>query len=243
MAGFRRAVELEPAYFEAHYNLAGTLVALHRLDEAEQAYRRAIALKPNECDAHNNLGTLLELEGRVDEAMACYERALALDPDSPGVHRNRALLRLLLGDYAGGWPEYEWRWQMPGNPRPPCPQPPWQGEPRAGGTILLIAEQGLGDTIQFVRFAPQVKRRSQARVMLLCPRAWHALLSTAEGIDHLAAEDDPLEAFDCYASLLSLPAILGTLVETIPAFDHYLEAEPARSKPGTGGWPPTAAAR
>ena len=228
LAGFRRAIELAPEYAEAHYNLAGALVALHRLDEAEKSYRRAIELRPSDCDIHNNLGTLLELQGRVDEAMACYERALQIDPNSPGVHRNRAMLRLLLGDYEQGWPEYEWRWQMPGNPRPPCPQPPWLGEPLDGGTILLISEQGLGDTIQFVRFAPLVKQRSRARVVLLCPRAWHALLSTAPGLDALAAEDDKQEPFDRYAPLLSLPANLGTRIETIPTFDHYLSAEPAR---------------
>lgn len=225
---FERSIALKPDFADSYYNLGNALTRLRRLDDAERQYRRAIELQPGDCETHNNLGTLVELQGRLDEAMACYDTALQSRDDSPEAHRNRALLKLLLGNYTEGWAEYEWRWRMPGTSRPPCPQPQWTGQRLDGGTILLIMEQGLGDTIQFVRYAPLVKQRSAARVMLLCSRSWHALLRTAPQIDHLVAPEDNQRPFDCYVPLLSLPMILGTTVESIPRPVPYLAAEPER---------------
>ena len=228
VASLERSIQLDPQYADAHYNLANALTMLGRLDEAERAYRRAIELAPRQCDAHNNLGTLLETQGRLNEAMACYEAALHADGDSAEAHRNRALLRLLCGDYAQGWPEYEWRWRTSGHARPSYSQPQWEGQRVEGRAILLIAEQGLGDTVQLVRYAPLVQEKSGARVVLTCPRPWHALLQTAPGIDRLVATDDVPGAFDYYVPLLSLPMIFKTTLETIPARIPYLAAESQR---------------
>jgi Flp pilus assembly protein TadD len=227
VASFERALDQKPAYADAHYNLANTLVKLHRLDQAERAYRRAIQLAPLDCEAHNNLGTLLQLQGRLDEAMACYHTAVGARAESAEAHRNRALLRLLLGDFAEGWPEYEWRWRMPGVKLPSAQQPRWEGQPLAGKTVLLVAEQGIGDTIQFIRYAALVKGAG-ARVAVDCPPTLHALFRQTPGIDRLVAGDAGAEAADYQIPLLSLPVVVGTNLDTIPAAIPYVFAEPER---------------
>ncbi len=227
-ASFQQALALRPDYADAHYNLANTWSQLRRLDAAESEFRRANELAPRDWEAPNNLGSLVQVQGRFSEAMALFERALTCAPDAAEAHRNRALLRLLLGDFAAGWADYEWRWQMPQFRRPALAQPCWEGQPLPGRTILVWGEQGLGDMIQFVRFAPLVAERSGARVLVQCRPALHALLRTAPGIDRLVGDDLSQETFDYYVPLLSVPAILGTTIETIPAGVPYLFAEPKR---------------
>jgi Flp pilus assembly protein TadD len=227
VSSFRVAIELAPGYADAHYNLANALVMLRRLDEAETEYRRAVKLAPGDGDVHNNLGTLLRLTGRLAEAAQCYETALACRADFAEAHRNRASLRLLLGEFDQGWPEYEWRWRMDDAPRPRLSRPRWQGETLAGRTILLWSEQGLGDTIQFIRYAPLLQRMG-ARVLIDCPVSLRTLLASAPGIDAIVAGDAEQEAFDYYIPLLSLPAACHTTMATIPAEVPYLHAEPDR---------------
>jgi Flp pilus assembly protein TadD len=226
-ASFERALDQKPAYADAHYNLANTLVKLHRLDQADREYRRAIRLAPLDCEAHNNLGTLLQLQGRLDEAMACYNAALNRPGESAEAHRNRALLRLLLGNFAEGWPEYEWRWRMPGVKLPSARQSRWEGQPLADKTVLLLAEQGIGDTIQFIRYAALVKGVG-ARVVVDCPPMLHALFRHTPGIDRLVAGDTGPETADYQVPLLSLPGAFGTRLDTIPAAIPYVFAEPER---------------
>ncbi len=227
VASFERAIAQNPSYADAHYNLANTLVNLHRLDLAEREYRRAIQLAPFDYEAPNNLGTLLQLQGRLDEAMACYDAALGARGESAEAHRNRALLRLLLGNFAEGWPEYEWRWRMPGVKLPDTRQPRWEGQPLAGKTVLLTAEQGIGDTIQFIRYAALVKAAG-ARVVVDCPGALHALLQRTPLIDRLVTAEPAPDTADYCIPLLSLPAQFGTTLETIPATIPYVFAEPDR---------------
>jgi Flp pilus assembly protein TadD len=226
-SSFRDAIARRPAYADAHYNLANTLVMLHRLDEAESEFRLALELAPGDFEVPNNLGTLLRLRGRLDEAAACFERALALRPSSAEAHRNRASLRLLLGDFAQGWPEYEWRWRMSDSHAPNFSQPRWQGQPLEGRTILLWSEQGLGDTIHFIRYAALLRARG-ARVLVDCPTSLRALLSAVVGIDRFVSLTALDEKVDYQIPLLSLPAAFGTLLETIPAASPYLRAEPER---------------
>ena len=227
VASFERAVQLRPTYADAHYNLANTLAPLHRLEEAESAYRRALQLAPSDGATHNNLGALLQLQGKFSDAMACYEAALHDRTDFAEAHRNLALLRLLLGDFAQGWPEYEWRWKIPGVSRTHDALPRWEGKSLAGRTVLLGCEQGLGDTVQFVRYAPLLQQAG-ARVVLECPPHLHALLTTAPGIDQLVVPGAVSEAIDDRLPLLSLPAFFGTTLATIPAPVPYLFAEPER---------------
>jgi hypothetical protein len=219
-------VRLNPQFAAAHNNLGIACWRDGRLELARACYEEAMRLRPDFAEAVNNLGNTLRDLGNLDEAQALFVRALALKPDYVDAHWNRALLWLLRGDFARGWPEYEWRWRLPSLPERPFPQPRWDGGPLQGKTILLHAEQGLGDTFQFVRFARLVKQRG-AKVVLVCQPALVRLLAGSPGVDHLAAQGSPLPAFDCHAPLLSLPGIFGTDLNSIPADGPYLRADPA----------------
>src|SRR5207302_4380262 len=135
-----------------------------------------------------------------------------LRPDYAAAHMGRALMLLALGKFEEGWPEYEWRWKCKEFSTPPYQQPLWDGSPLDGRTILLHAEQGLGDTLQFIRYAPLVKERG-GRVVVACQAALVPLLANCPGMDRLIA-DGPLPPFDVHAPLLSLPGIFGTSLAT-----------------------------
>ena len=221
----RRALELKPDFVEAHYNLGDALRAQGKLDEAVVCYRRALELKPDMVEAHNNLGNALMAAGKLDEAIACYRRALELEPDYAEAHSNRSLASLLMGNFEDGWPEYDWRWKANNFVQPVFSQPLWDGRPLEGRSILLYAEQGLGDTLHFVRYAAQVKQRGGS-VVVQCPRPLLSLLRSCAGIDQLVAEGDELPPFDVQAPLLSLPGVFHTTLENLPATIPYLYAEP-----------------
>jgi tetratricopeptide (TPR) repeat protein len=222
----RRAVELKPDFAEAYNNLGVVLNDQEKLDEAVACCRRAVELKPDDSEALNNLGNGLKDQGRLDEAVACYRRALELRPNYAGAHANLGLAWLLTGDWQRGWPEYEWRWRTKQLQPRPFAQPLWDGSSPAGKTILLYAEQGLGDTLQFVRYAPLVKSLG-AMVIVECQRPLRPLLASCAGVDRLVAHGDELPAFDTHAPLLSLPGILRTALDSVPAAVPYLAAMPA----------------
>jgi tetratricopeptide (TPR) repeat protein len=222
----RRVLELKPDSAAAHNNLGGVLKDQGKLDEAVACYRRALELEPDFAQAHNNLGAVFHDQGKFDEALACYGRALELKPDYANAHHNRSLVRLLVGDFQHGWPEYEWRWRTKGYGPLPFRQPLWDGRPLQGGSILLFAEQGLGDVIQFARYAALLKA-SGARVIVGCQEPLLRLLARCCGIDALVGPGDDLPAIDVCASLLSLPGIFHTSLETIPADIPYLSADRA----------------
>jgi tetratricopeptide (TPR) repeat protein len=223
----QQAVRLRPQAVEGHNNLGLAYTALGRFVEAEACFQEALRLDPSYVEAHNNLGSVYKEQGRLEEALACYQLALWLDPQSASTHYNRSLALLQSGDYAEGWKEYEWRWKRKQAPRRTFRQPRWDGSPLEGRTVLLWCEQGLGDAIQFVRYAPLVKARG-ARVVLECPGFMAPLFSTLAGVDALVAEGAALPEFDVQAPLLSLPGLLGTTLETVPADAPYLHAEPGR---------------
>ncbi len=228
LESYARALALDPNLAEAHFNQAVIYQSLKQNAEAEASYRRAIRARPGYIAALSNLGTVCKSLGRLDEAMDCYDQALAIDDRLADPHRNRALLRLLRGNYAEGWPEYEWRRSVPGMRRTEFAQPQWKGQPIPGQTLLLFAEQGLGDTLQFVRYAAMVKEQSAARVLFQCPQRLHALLSTVAGIDQLLA--GPVsQPFDCALPLLSAPAVFGATLSNIPADVPYLSADAERA--------------
>jgi tetratricopeptide (TPR) repeat protein len=225
VACYRRALELKPDLAEALANLGVAVRDQGNLDEAIACQRRALELKPDFAVAHANLGIVLVDQGRLAEAMACYRRALELKPDLPEARLNRALDWLLSGDFQHGWPEYEWRWRTKGHPRLSFRQPFWDGRPLEGKTILLHAEQGLGDTIQFVRYAAWVKDRGP-KVIVTCQEPLVRLLASCRGIDELIGWGNDLPPFDFHAPLLSLPGIFQTSLETVPAEVPYLFAAP-----------------
>jgi tetratricopeptide (TPR) repeat protein len=207
--------------------MGATLARLRRFEDAEALHRRAIALKPDFADAHYNLGVALQDQGRIEEGLASYEKAIALKPDFVDAHWNHAYLLLALGRYAEGWREHEWRWRRKEQPPRSYPQPLWRGEPLDGRTILLHAEQGMGDTVQFMRYVPLVATRG-GRVLLQVPGPLFALAKAAFGDRvQVLADGDVLPAFDLHSPLLSLPLAFGTTLETIPAQVPYATADAA----------------
>jgi tetratricopeptide (TPR) repeat protein len=224
---YRMALRLRPDYPDALNNLGNTLRHLDRLDEAVDCYHGALRLRADFAGAHNNLGIAVGELGRFEEAEACYCEALRLRPDYHEARFHLAHLWLQRGDFARGWPEYEWRWHTEGFVRPTFQQPHWDGSDLAGRTILLQAEQGLGDMIQFIRYAPLVKQRG-GRVVVQCPPPLREVFQTCRGIDELVPQGTTLPAFDVYAPLLSLPGLMDTTVDNVPADIPYLAAHPQK---------------
>ena len=222
---YRRAIQLQPEFPIAFNNLGNTLRMQRKLDEAVASFDHALRLKPDYLNAIKNKGTAFVWEGRLDDAMACYDRALELAPQDAETHKNRGVILLLLARFDEGWPEYAWRWKTEDLSRPQYPQPLWDGSPLDGKTILLTPEQGLGDTVHFVRYADVLKQKYDCRVVMLCPPPLLRLLASCTGIDVLAPQDQPLPEFDCFAPLLDLPGILGDNVDTFPREIPYLAAD------------------
>ena len=220
----RQALRLRPDFAEAHGALAMALSQQGDLDGALASCQEALRLRPNLASAHLSMGFILSELGRRDEALACCDRALALEPDMPDAHKNRSLVWLLEGKLTEGWAEYEWRWKCPELPERPFPQPLWDGSPLDGRRILLHAEQGLGDSLHFVRYAPLVHERG-GRVIVVCQRPLVSLLARCRGVEQVVAQGDPLPPFDTHAPLLGLPRIFGTTLDNIPAEVPYLQAD------------------
>ncbi len=228
-AHFREALRLRPDLAEPHAGLSLVLLQLGDLAGCQASCREALRLRSGAGSSQLNLTLSIVslLEGRQEESLAYCEAALEQEPDSPEAHKNRAIVWLLQGRYREGWPEYEWRWKCPELPERPFKQPLWDGGPLDGRTIMLHAEQGLGDTIQFVRYVRRVRQRG-GRVLVVCQKTLLPLLSQCEDIAQLAAQGDPLPPFDVHAPLLSLPGIFGDTLETIPAEVPYLRPDPRR---------------
>jgi len=210
---------------EAHA-LNGLGAALARSGDhagAVAALRQALAVKPGFPEAELNLGRLLRAEGRLGEATALFSAALAARPEFAEAQWNRALVRLLAGDLPGAWPDFEARWALPGVVPPAIPRPRWAGEPLAGRTILLTPEQGLGDTIQFARYAPVLAGQG-ARVLLGVQSPLKGLLTGLA--DAVIAEGEVLPPFDCHLPLLSVPGVLRNGLGDLPCAVPYLQASP-----------------
>jgi tetratricopeptide (TPR) repeat protein len=226
---YGQAIAARPDFAEAHYNLGLLLQRRRRLDEAEHAYRHALELRPQLFLAHNNLGAALRDQRRPREALAAFDAALRLRPDYADAHLNQAMCRLQLGDFTEGWVQYEWRWRTPqaASEEPHrFSQPPWLGrEAVAGKTILLHAEQGFGDTLQFCRYAPAVAALG-ARVILEVQPGLERLLRRLDGVAEVVSRGAPLPPFDLRTPLMSLPLALGARVEDADACVPYLTADP-----------------
>ena len=224
-ASCREALRLKPDYSTAFNNLGVALVAQGRLQEASATFEEALALMPNDAVTHSNLSAALVRQGKYTEAEANSKQALSLNPNYAEAHKNQGIVWLLLGDFERGWPEYEWRWQCPGSKMPGYSASLWQGEPLDGKTILLHHEQGLGDTIQFVRYATILKQHGAGQVVVKTQKPLMKLLAACPGIDELVCDDAKLPAFDVHVPMLSVPGILETTFESIPAKVPYLHAE------------------
>jgi tetratricopeptide (TPR) repeat protein len=230
----QQAERLKPDHAEALNNLGLALADQGQFEEAIAAYDRSLRVNPHYAEAHTNLGSAYKEQGRLEEAIACYDYALWLQPDAASTHWNRSLARLQQGDYERGWAEYEWRWRRKRARRRPFSQPAWDGAPLEGRTMLLYMEQGLGDMIHFIRYAPLVKERGGS-VVVECPDILLRLFAGMAGIDQLVAEGSELPPFDVHAPLMSLPCLLGTRLDTVPADVPYL-AVPAELVERWRGW-------
>lgn len=233
LACFERAIALRPTFAEAFNNRAIARRTLHDPAGAFDDFSRAVSLRPDYVEAWSNLGNLASERGDHPQAVAFYRRAIALNPDYPDAHRNLGLCHLLNGHFATGWEENEWRWECRSQRRSKrdFAQPLWRGsEPLRGRTILLHSEQGLGDTIQFCRYAKAVADLG-ARVLLEVEPTLVELLAI-EGVAQVIAKGAPLPGFDLHCPLLTLPLALRTDHATIPSARRYLGSDGQRA----AGW-------
>jgi Flp pilus assembly protein TadD len=226
---FRTAVKLKENYAEAFNNMGNALAMLGKIDEAVAVYRRALELRPDYANASFNLGVALGRVGRYEEACVACRRASELDPSHKVADLSRALFHLIEGEFEQGLPLYEVRWATPdhNSPRRDFAQPMWDGGPLDGKILLIHAEQGFGDSIQFIRYATLAAERG-GQVIVEGPEALLEVFSTVKGIGQLVPQGAALPHFDLHVPMMSLPLAFRTTLETIPQKVPYISADAAR---------------
>jgi len=220
LAAYRDALRHKPELPDLYNNIGLALRQSGRLEEAVVALRQGVKHTPRDAVAQGNLAGVLKELARPAEAEDCYRAALRLHPDDPVLHANIAIVLLLAGKFAEGWQEYEWRFRAGAARVPPCSQPRWNGEGLAGRTLLIRAEQGMGDTIQFCRYVPMAAERGRV-VLEVQPGLRHLMRNTATQIIEVG---DAPPAFDVWCPLLSLPHLFGMQAPAPP----YLAADADR---------------
>ena len=241
-ACYRRAVEVDATHAGAWSNLGVVLREQGRLEESETAFLRSLALDPRAAQAHSNYGVLLRYLGRWDDAETEYRRAIELDPADPSPRLNLSFLLLARGDYAAAWPLHEARWhprrkQSDTVPPKSVAYPCWRGEPLRGRSIAIWPEQGIGDAIQFVRFAAALKDRGASQVTLATRPALGELMETAAGVDRVVTRPSDLGPHDFWCFSMSLPLHLGTTLQSLPGRLPYLAVPPRRRARWAGRLP------
>jgi tetratricopeptide (TPR) repeat protein len=231
-ASFRAALALQPGRAEAWTGLGTALLDQGRHGEAETAFRTALQAKPDLAAAHHGLGHVLYELDRLVESEASCRAAIVSDPEHASAHHNLAHLLLVTGRLDEGWRHFEWRHALPTADRRRFVPPRWQGEPIEGRTLLIHAEQGLGDTLQFCRFVKllaAMSNTSRARLVFEVQPQLRRLMSGFGTVAEIVARGEELPAFDLHCPLMSLPGVLGMELETIPADIPYLTVEPERA--------------
>ena len=227
LASFEKAIDFDPKYAEAYSNSGNVLVHLNRFEEALSNYDKAIELKPEYAQAYSNRGLVLQSLNRINEALESYDKVIHLKPDYAEAYFNKTLALLVSGDLQNGFKGYEYRWEIESIKKNAgeklFTQPLWLGnETLANITILLWSEQGLGDTIQFCRYARLVKGLG-ARVLLEVPENLVSLIDGLEGVDECLSQGSPLPEFDFQCPLMSLPLAFKTQLNSIPSLGPYLK--------------------
>lgn len=222
---YDRAVANKPDYAEAYSNRGNTLTDLDRAAEAVESFQASLRLNPSNAEAYNNLGTAHARLEDLDQAIECYSKAAGLRKDYADAYFNRSVIRLQKGDFANGWAEYEWRWWTNGLKPRTYSAPPWNGESLRGKTILVYTEQGAGDSFQFIRFIPLLKRLG-AEVVLECATDFSRILATCPGVDQIVPPGGLPARFDYHCAMLSLPRLLSASLESIPREVPYLKPDP-----------------
>ena len=221
-----KALELAYENTQAYINRGNSFMRLRRLDEAMVCYDKAIAIDADSSDAYNGRGNVLTRLRRLDEAMVCYDKAIAIDPDNPNPSWTKALLLLLLGHFTEGWSYYEWRFKVESlrNNYYDFQGMAWTGlENICGKRLLIYAEQGFGDVIQFCRYIPMLEKFG-AKVVFQVRTPLVELVSSLNCVMTVVKKDDALPKFDAYCSLMSLPFVFKTTVDNIPSEIPYLRA-------------------
>jgi len=232
---YRRSLELRPDFTAAYDAMIRAMNgdprrSAQQLLSAHQQWQQGHAVDASArlADPLTNLGVTLSASGRFDEALAAFERAAALAPHNPEVHSNLGLALLTHGDFQRGWPEFEWRWKCPAffKAHAHLKQPRWDGAPLNGRTILLHAEQGLGDAIQFVRYLPLIARQHpHAKIILGTSPKLQRLFRCIAGNAQIIVDRQAIPPFDVHCPLMSLPLIFRTTLATVPADVPYLSAD------------------
>ncbi len=228
---YRQILSTIPDQPEATNLLGALAFQVGRLDVSIPLLRRAIEIKPQLPEAHANLGSALLQNGQYDDAIALFRHAISMRREFPMAHHNLGLALLLKGEFDEGWSEYAWRDRAEelGRVHQKFPQPQWRGESLDGKRILLHAEQGVGDTIQLVRFIPEVIARG-GRVILAVQEEVLSLVRQIPGVMQFATRGDPIPEFDVHSPLLNLPGALAITRDTIPSSEKYLSADAALVK-------------
>ena len=230
LQAFEDALAIAPEFADALSSYGVVLEKLGHVEKALEVLNRALALDPTHRHALDSLSAVLVRNGRSRESLDVVLRGLALHPQDPDLHWSRANIELLLGRFDSGWMEYEWRWKA-GNmgkkmSLPEFSQPQWTGQPLEGKSIYVVHEQGFGDHIQFLRYAPLLQGRGAAKVYLQVPKGLQEIVkSSADGFQVLV-DGDLVPHFDYYCPLMSLPRGFGTTLGTVPTHIPYLHGDP-----------------
>lgn len=223
---FQRALALRPGFVEAMNNLGQALFELGRLEEADDILQAALRIQPDMKELHVNLANVRIAQRRHTEALACFARVFELDPESASSHFVCGMVHLVEGDFENGWREYEWRWRT----EKYQPQwnrltvPAWQGQPLDGKTLFVHVEQGIGDTLQFVRYLPLIEKTG-GRIVLEVQPPLSRLMATLPALDSIVVKGEELPNMDFHVPLLNIPGIMGTDLDSIPRQTPYLGAE------------------
>ncbi|MBF0329962.1 MAG: tetratricopeptide repeat protein [Nitrospirae bacterium] len=220
-----KAIELLPTNAELYNNLGVVLFDNGNINESIECYRKAIEIDPNYASAYYNLGNSLRAIKDIEEAIECYKHAITNDNSLSYAHWNLAILLLLTGRFDEGWKEYEWRWELKDYiTNRNFIQPLWDGRDIKGQTILLHAEQGLGDAIQFIRYIPSIAEKG-VRIIIECQKELVSLFSSSENIESITVQGERLPPFDIHCPFLTIPYIFKTTNENIPTKVPYLSAD------------------
>jgi tetratricopeptide (TPR) repeat protein len=229
---FDRVIALSPLSGAGHLERATTLTRMGRYEEAEAAFEETVRLLPNDPLVAGHRGWALQWRGKYDRALGEFDRAIELRPDFAAARVSKAMLTMLLGDLPAGFALYEWRWRMPAWRDSPSKSEPlhplWLGDSDlAGKTILIYQEQGLGDAIQFCRYAT-LAANAGARVIVQVQPELVRLMGTLEGVSRVISDHGPRPDHDLRCPMMSLPLAFGTRLETVPVSIPYLHADPSR---------------
>lgn len=224
----RRALELQPHNYDRAYNLAMTLNMLGKFEEALSLMQQTLLKAPENVPALITTGDSLQALGRIDEAIIAFETAISLAPDHPEAHFNYGLALLTKGELARGWEEYEWRKKTGAFKKfkPPLDVPIWDGEEIAGKSLLLYPEQGMGDSINFIRYATLAHERG-ARVFCNCPPSLSNLFQMVKGIEQVIPWGMAVPVTDYQAAIMELPKVFKTSYDNVPLAKGYIEPPPS----------------